>query len=211
VRALGIDVGVRNGMDLVVLDDFDVVATHQRIVLADLPGLIRGARADVVAIDSPPDWAVEGRSRRAERELARLGIHAYAVPTSERGMDHSFYEWMRIGFEVFRAAAKAGFPRYRHGPVLGTAVEVFPYASAVVLAGSLRPAAVAKRTWRGSVLQRHGLDPSACRSLDQIDAALAALTGLRALAGRSMAVGDPAEGVILLPARASPERPYRRT
>jgi hypothetical protein len=116
---------------------------------------------------------------------------------------------MRVGFEVFRAAEAVGFPLHREGSFLGTAVEVYPYASAVVLAGCLRPPAAAKRTWRASVLRRQGLDPSSLRSLDQIDAALAALTGLQALAGRSSAVGDPCEGVIVLPAK-TPGRPYRR-
>jgi hypothetical protein len=64
-------------------------------------------RPDVVAIDSPPGWASGGKSRPLERELARLGISMYATP--EDLGDHSFYQWMRVGFEVFAAADRCGY------------------------------------------------------------------------------------------------------
>jgi predicted nuclease with RNAse H fold len=210
VRALGIDVSVRRGLDLVVLEDARVAASHRHVGLEALPTLLRTIDVDVIAIDSPPSWALQGKSRQAERDLARLGIHAYAAPTAEAGEGHTFYEWMRVGFEVFRIAERAGFPGYRGGPVGGTAIEVFPHATAVVLAGCLPPRGNRKAVWRASVLRAGGVDADGLRSLDQIDAALAALTGLRALAGRSCALGDPREGVIVLPARALPARPYRR-
>jgi hypothetical protein len=52
----------------------------------------------------------------------------------------------------------------------------------------------------------------ALRTVDQIDAGLAALTGLLALEGEFCALGDPQEGVIVLPARAAAihRQPYRR-
>jgi poly(3-hydroxybutyrate) depolymerase len=80
----------------------------------------------------------------------------------------------------------------------------------VVLAGCLPPREVRKATWRAAVLQTAGVAGEALRSPDQIDAALAALTGLYALAGRTTALGDPTEGVIVLPARTLPSRPFRR-
>jgi predicted nuclease with RNAse H fold len=211
VRALGIDVAVRRGLDLVVLDGSrEPAATHRGVPLESLRGLIEEAGANVVAIDSPPGWAGKGRSRSTEREIRHFGIQSYGTPTADRGTDHPFYEWMRVGFEVFRIAALAGYPRYRGGPAQGTAIEVFPHASAVVLAGCLPPRGARKATWRASVLQAGGVNVEGLRSLDQIDAALAALTGLRALAGRSSALGDPREGVIVLPARSLPARPFRR-
>jgi len=211
VRALGIDVGVRKGLDLVLLDGSrDPVAMHRGIPLEDVRRLIEEAEADVVAIDSPPGWAGKGRSRRTEREIRHFGIQSYGTPTSDRGTDHPFYEWMRVGFEVFRMAELAGFPRYRGGPAGGTAIEVFPHASAVVLAGCLPPRGARKAAWRAAILQAGGVNADGLRSLDQIDAALAALTGLRALAGRSSALGDPREGVIVLPARSLPARPFPR-
>jgi predicted nuclease with RNAse H fold len=210
VRALGIDVAVKKGMDLVVLEGSQPVATHRRVALPDVAPLISGMRPDVVAIDSPPAWALAGPLREAERHLSRLGISSYPTPSPERGQARRSSEWMRVGFEVFRAAAAVGFPRYREGPVFGTAIEVFPYATGVVLCGDLRPSGMTKRAWRSSVLQTHGVDTDALKSMDQIDAALAALTGVLALAGQSTAVGDPTEGVIVLPAGTLPEIRYRR-
>jgi predicted nuclease with RNAse H fold len=210
VRALGIDVGVRRGLDLVVMEDTTVATTHRRVALDALPDLLAAIDVDVIAIDSPPGWAREGRSRRAERDLARLGISAYAAPTAERGEGHRFYEWMRVGFEVFVATATAGFPRYRKGDMRGTSIEVFPHASAVALAGCLPPAGLNKVAWRSSVLREEGIDPGQLRSPDQIDAALAAVTGLHALRGMAAAVGDPDEGVIVLPAVEMPTTRYQR-
>jgi predicted RNase H-like nuclease len=211
VRALGIDVGVRKGLDLVLLNGSREPAdTHRGVPLEDVRRLIEKAEADVVAIDSPPGWAGMGGSRRTEREIRHFGIQSYGTPTADRGTDHPFYEWMRVGFEVFRIAALTGYPRYRGGPAQGTAIEVFPHASAIVLAGCLPPRGARKAAWRASVLQAGGVNVEGLRSLDQIDAALAALTGLRALAGRSSALGDPREGVIVLPARSLPARPFPR-
>jgi hypothetical protein len=102
------------------------------------------------------------------------------------------------------------FPRYRGGSVRGTAIEVFPHASAVVLAGHLPPRGVPPHAWRREVLRAHGVDASALRSADQVDAALAALTGLYALERRFSAPGDPREGQIVVPAVTLPAHPYRR-
>jgi predicted RNase H-like nuclease len=210
VRALGIDVAVRKGLDIVLLSGSSPVATYHGVRLEDVQPLIEESEADVVAIDSPPGWAGKGGSRQTEREIRLFGIQSYGTPTADRGDTHPFYEWMRVGFEVFRIASLAGFPRYRGGPAARTAIEVFPHASAVVLAGCLPPRGTRKAAWRASVLQARGVNVDPLRSLDQIDAALAALTGLRALAGRSCALGDPREGVIVLPARSLPARPFPR-
>ena len=188
MRALGIDVGVRKGLDLVLLADGagEPAATYRSVPVDSLGPLMEEARPDVVAIDSPPGWASTGRSRGTEREIRVFGIQSYGTPNADRGDHHPFYEWMQVGFEVF------------------------PHASAVVLAGCLPPRGSRKAAWRASVLRAAGVPVDGLRSPDLIDAALAALTGLRALAGRSCALGDPREGVIVLPARTMPARPYRR-
>jgi hypothetical protein len=116
---------------------------------------------------------------------------------------------MKVGFETFRAVAKT-HPRYRGGSVKGTAIEVFPHATAVVLAGVLPPPGVSKREWRRAVLSQQGVDVGGLRSIDQIDAALAALTGLLALERRFSAPGDPREGQIVVPSASLPAHPYRR-
>jgi predicted nuclease with RNAse H fold len=211
VRSLGVDVGVRKGLDAVLLDEAPaVLETHRAVSVGELGSLIEASGPDVVAIDSPPGWALRGKSRQTEREIRRFGIQSYGTPTEDRGLQHPFYEWMRVGFEVFRVAADLGFERHGAGRIDGTAIEVFPHATAVVLAGCLPPDGVGKRAWRASILAAHRVPVRALRSADQLDAALAALTGLLALRGRYSALGDPTEGVIVLPARTLPARPYRR-
>ncbi len=210
MRALGIDVGVRKGLDLVLLDeDRSVLDTARRVTPAELARVVGDLGPDVVAIDAPPAWASTGRSRLTERELRLFGIQSFNTPSDPRMAEHPFYEWMTVGFEVFRAI-EASFPRYRAGSVKGTAIEVFPHATAVVLAGCLPPKGVTAHGWRREVLGTHGVDARALRSADQVDAALAALTGQYALQRRFSAPGDPREGQIVLPAATLPAHPFRR-
>jgi predicted nuclease with RNAse H fold len=209
LRSLGIDVSVRRGLDVAALDEsrhLVAVRSHQRV--DDLPALLRELAPDVVAIDSPPAWGRAGRSRRAERDLRCLGLSSYATPSDPVWRERPFYAWMKVGFAVFRRVAASGFGRFRSGGVRRTAIEVFPYATAVALTGMLRPPGTSKRSWRREVLRRQGLDVDRLPTLDAIDAALAALTGLLALQGRVTAVGDPREGVIVLPLEVLPGRPY---
>lgn len=210
MRSLGVDVGVRRGLDLVLLDETgEPVETHRRVTPEELAAIVAELGPDVVAIDSPPGWALSGRSRLTERELRWFGIQSFNTPSDAKKAEHPFYGWMTMGFEAFRAI-EGRYPRYRSGPVKGTAIEVFPHATAVVLAGCLPPPSVAKREWRRSVLRACGVDADGLRSMDQVDAALAALTGLLALEGRFSAPGDPREGQIVVPARTLPAKPYRR-
>jgi len=208
--ALGIDVGVGKGLDVVLLDEaLKPLAMRRRVDVETLGELIDDVGPDVIAIDSPPSWGETGGCRQTESDLRRLGINSYGTPSDLEKAGRSFYDWMRVGFKAFEAAATKGFPRYAQGSVLHTAAEVFPYASSVVLAGSLRPPGTSKRAWRTEVLQKAGVTCEELRSLDQIDAALAALTGLLALQGRFSAPGDPAEGVIVLPTVSLPTSRYR--
>lgn len=217
VRSLGIDVGAkRKGLDAVLLDDSMVPSEARRHAgLEEIAELIRQVRPDVVAIDSPPAWGRSpGGSRLTEQEIRRFGIQSFGTPSDLKKASSVFYDWMRAGFEVFEAAAREGFERYGSGPVAGKAIEVFPHASAVVLAGCLPPRGVsrgrAKREWRRGVLRAQGVETDDLPSTDQVDAALAALTGLYALRGRCFAPGNPAEGVIVLPSATLPPPPFPR-
>jgi len=211
VRALGVDVGVRKGLDLVLLDDSLVpLETARRVAVGDLAAQIGSFEPDVVAIDAPPAWGSGNGSRRTERELRRFGIQSFGTPGAGEREHHPFYGWMRVGFAPFAAAEAAGFLRYGSGPGKGRALEVFPHASAVALPGCLPVAGASKREFRESVLRAQRVATDGLRSIDQVDAALAALTGLFALRGRSSALGDPREGVIVLPVVALPARPFRR-
>jgi hypothetical protein len=218
VRAIGIDVGGehRKQLDVVVMDaDRQIAAVGSRIPVNRLGSLLTDHRPDVVCIDAPPAWAPAGaRSRTTERELRLLGIQAYYTPDRTAGEGSAFYAWMRNGMAAFRAADRAGYPSYRAGPIVGHAVEVFPHATATVLAGCLPPgrqSSSAKRAWRAGVLRAHHVPTSQLQTLDQVDAALAALTGLIALELRDpFAPGMPEEGRIVLPARVVPAAGYRR-
>lgn len=207
--SLGVDVAEeRKGLDVVALDaDRRVVNTIDHATISDVKGAVDALRPDVVCIDSPPAWATEGRSRDAERQLRRLGITAYATPADPG--PHPFYKWMRVGFGVFDAVAGT-HPRFRQGPVHGTAIEVFPEASAVLLEGRLRSKDEPKVQFRRRVLAERGTDSAKLTTLDSVDAALAALTGLLALEGELSALGVPEEGVIVVPVRELPAGPLRR-
>jgi Protein of unknown function (DUF429) len=213
VRSLGIDVGGhRKKLDLVLLDDRrQPFPVRSRVDVGDIARLVGELRPDVVAIDSPPDWGPPGAgSRETERQLALLGIRAFNTPGRDRGEGNAFYDWMQMGFEVFRAAGRAGFPRFDGRTVRGTAIEVFPHATETVLAGCLPPLGAGKKAWRIRLLRTQGVGVGDLHTLDQVDAALAALTGLLALElRRPFAPGIPNEGVIVLPTRVPPG-PYAR-
>ena len=211
MRALGIDVGVRKGLDLVLMDtDRAIHESLRRVHVEEIAAVVRELAPDAVAIDAPPSWALTGKSRRTERELRWFGIQCFNTPSDHRMADHPFYEWMTVGFAIFAAIGDA-YPRYRGGSkVKGTAFEVFPHATAVVLAGALPPKGARTHAWRREVLRAHRVDPGSLRSSDQVDAALAALTAVHALERRFSAPGDPKEGQIVIPAVTLPAQPYRR-
>jgi predicted nuclease with RNAse H fold len=201
--AVGVDVAeARKGLDVVALDaQRRIVASSRRATAAHVAAIVAGLDATVVCIDSPSGWAAAGeRSRAAERDLRPLGISAFSTPTDPG--DHPFYGWMRAGFAVYEAVA-ATHPLFRGAAVAGTAAEVFPEATAVLLAGRKRPKDETKVTFRRAVLDAQGVGATALRSADQVDAALAALTGVIALEGTWSALGDPAEGMLLLPVTAA--------
>jgi predicted nuclease with RNAse H fold len=207
---MGVDVSVARDLDVVVLDQSRrVVRARARQSLLHLESALRELEPDIVAIDSPPAWATAGRSRPLERELARLGISMYATPQDPG--DHPFYRWMRVGFEVFAAAGRLGYPLYRGGAVVQRhAVEVFPHASAVTLRGRLPPGGGRKSTWRRAALREAGVEDSLLGTVHQLDAALAALTGLRCLQGRFCFVGVQGDSVLALPVPSLPSRRYER-
>ena len=99
----------------------------------------------MVCIDSPSGWSTSGSSRSAERQLSALGIQSFRTGADPGG--YPFYAWMRVGIEIF-AKLRDMYPLYRRGPVSGTAVEVFPNASATLLAGQLRARKESKLDFR---------------------------------------------------------------
>jgi predicted RNase H-like nuclease len=207
-RSLGIDVGVGKGLDLVLMDERRapvVVRSHGG--LDDVERLIREYEPAIVAVDSPPRWARAGRSRHTENELARLNIHAFRTPAAEYAQ-HPRFDWMRAGIAVFERAAELGYPLATGRPYRKRAIEVFPHASAAVLAGCLPPRGERKRSWRERVLKMQRVRTEDLTTIDRLDAALASLTGLLVLDGHETHLGDPGEGVIVIPTSA-PAPTYR--
>lgn len=199
MKALGVDVGLRKGLDLVLLDDqLRIVASARRLAHDAFRAVVLDWRPDVVAIDSPPCWAAPGNIRATERALLRRGIQLYVTPEEAKRSQAGFHDWMLAGMEAFTAIADH-YPLFTGGSAQGHALEVFPHGAAVTLAGGLAPPAVRKARWRRTVLETHGIDTALLRSSDLVDAALAAVTGIAALQGTSCWFGDPAEGVIVLP------------
>ncbi len=190
--ALGIDVAARRGCDVVALDPSLVARPLGRVHTAsELRALLADVEPDVVAIDSPPAWAVGGR-RTCERALSARGFSVFTTPDAATGTTKPFYGWMLTGFAMFEGAS--GYPT----------LETFPHAVAVALRGrapdhGLLKHPTAKRRWRREALEESGIDTSALRTIDEIDATLCAVTGLRFLEGRTVALGDPDEGVLTVP------------
>jgi predicted nuclease with RNAse H fold len=209
VIAVGVDVAEeKKGLDLVALDsERRVLVGRGRLTVEQVAALIVDELGpDIVCIDSPSGWSRSGRSRQAERELAKLRISAFA--TGADPGDHSFYRWMRVGFSIFEAVADR-YPLFRGADPRGRAAEVFPNASAMLLAGRPRDKTESKLQFRREVLRARRIAEQPLTGIDQVDAAIAALTGLVALEGQWSSVGDPDEGVILLPARAATPLPSR--
>jgi predicted nuclease with RNAse H fold len=216
---IGVDVSVRRGLDVVALDGRHrlVEAPLARQTPDDLEAVLRRLRPDVVAIDSPPAWGIRGTSRGAERELIALGLPCFRTPSDPALRGHPFYGWMFAGHAAFAAADRAGYPCFVGGPDgRGRALEVFPHGAAVALAGHRPPAGTARRPaarrrWRAEVLAAAGVDVTPLRSLDAVDAALAALVAvIVAEGGPWFSLGQPDEGCVVLPGRR-PERPYPRS
>ena len=151
MRALGVDVGGgRKGLDLVVMHtDRAVVLTEARADLDDVRSVLREVRPQVVAIDSPPAWNAGAKSRRTERQLAELGISTFPTPSAAGG-EKPFFDWMKAGMAVFALADELGYPLDTTGRRGRRAIEVFPYGSAVVLSGGLKPHGMRTRDWRGA-------------------------------------------------------------
>src|SRR5215210_284019 len=159
-----------------------------------------------------PDGRYE-RMRVCDAVLYRRGLPLYPVPAAEEGAP----DWMLVGFELFEALAPLG--RYVPEAVNGTLVgdvgngairsgrvfETYPDAIFCALLGHRPPP---KRTpWGGqqriAALKLKGIvdDDGGLwhRTLDEIDACAAAYAAYALCVGLGTWVGDPAEGVMVIP------------
>lgn len=196
----GIDVGgSRKGFHAVALRGKKIVAKLATCHATHLAGWCRAQGVSAVGIDAPSRWSLTGRARVCERELAGLGLSCFATPGQAIGEVHPFYRWMVHGAELFRLLA----PEYRlyddRTPLFEPlCFETFPQAIACALAGK-KLSARHKRVERRQILETAGIGSNALTAIDDIDAALCAVAAQHVLSGSFKALGDAAEGYILLP------------
>jgi predicted nuclease with RNAse H fold len=205
-RVVGIDVGgTTKGFHAVALRDGRLLDKLNTKNAAHIVAWCREQGAGAVGIDAPCQWSMTGRARPCEREIARLGIPAFSTPSAIIGEVHPFYRWMVNGIALYRQLVSYyrlydGGSRFSH-PVC---FETFPQAIACALAGK-RLSAQNKRMDRRRILERAGI-AEPLTSIDEVDAALCALSAQHVLAGRFTSYGDAAEGFILVPAVQNGER-----
>lgn len=212
IITVGIDVGgERKGFHAVALMDGRYMT---RLPTASIQGLAHWCRetvkAEVIAVDAPCGWSIDGHSRPAERELMSLGIWCFSTPTREvaveRRRQHSLgkatnhYGWMLRGAELYQAL-EAEFPVCRELPAAGRkcCFETYPHAITWHLRGG-NAAAKQKRNQRRALLEQARIDLSHLTNIDFVDAALCALTAYRVATGSScVSFGEPATGTIIVP------------
>jgi hypothetical protein len=199
----------------------------EAVVAIDAPS---GPRLDLLAAGMPlratlglPDGRYE-RMRVCDALLYRRRLPLYPVPAAEQALTR-WQGWMQHGFELF--AALDGLERFTpdasHGHRLegpagdgalrfGRVAETYPDAVFCALLGHRPPA---KRTPSGlqqriAALKLRGVadDDGGLwqRTIDELDATAAAYAAYALAAGSGGWVGDPREGVIVLPVPALADR-----
>jgi predicted nuclease with RNAse H fold len=155
-----------------------------------------------VGIDAPCQWRIGEAGRQAEKALAQQRIFSFATPTRELAMasKSGFYGWMFNGERVYDAFAPH-FPLFKNGGEIGgrACFETFPHAITCAFFGREVACAKQKRTQRRRILEGAGIDATSLRSIDEVDAALCALTANYLLDGKVDAYGDVLGGFIMVP------------
>jgi uncharacterized protein DUF429 len=191
---------------------------REAVVAVDAPS---GRRLDLLAAGMPLREALalpEGRyerSRVCDALLFRRRLPLYPVPATGQALA-TWEGWMEVGFALFEALDRLGLFRPEAGDLLeapvragamrfGRLCETYPDAVFCSLIGH-RPSA--KRTpWglqqRITALRTRGVvdDDGGLwhRTLDELDACAAAYAARALAEGGGLWVGDPREGVIVLP------------
>jgi predicted nuclease with RNAse H fold len=202
--AAGIDIGGDGkGNNLVILRGNDIVCNVGQETPEQM--LEKCIQFDVAAvgIDAPCQWRTGEAGRHAERALAQQRISLFATPTRERALasKSGFYGWMFNGERIYDVFAPH-FPLYTNaGKTVGpVCFETFPHAITCALLNNQVASAKQKRTQRRQVLEEAGIQTLSLRSIDEVDAALCALTANLLLEGRVVAHGDASGGFIVVPA-----------
>jgi predicted nuclease with RNAse H fold len=190
----------------------------QTVVAIDAPS---APRRDLLAPGSPlradlglPDGRYE-RMRVCDALLFRRGLPLYPVPGAGQS-PQGWEQWIGVGFDLY--AALAGLGIYRPAPAArrieavgstalryGRLCETYPDA---IFCGLLGHRPSPKRTpWglqqRIAALRLKGIEDADGglwhRTLDELDACAAAYAAYALAVGLGLWVGEPDEGVIVLP------------
>ncbi len=205
----GIDVGgPRKGFHAVALQDgtyLDQFVSHEA---AKVASWCRQVGASYISVDAPCRWSNTGRTRPAESELKQEKIGCFSTPSREAAEAHSknYYGWMLNGADLFKCL-ETTHPLYagefkQLSPL--HCFETFPHAVACALEGSI-VSAKKKSSIRRALLKRAGMDESRLTNIDQLDAALCALTALYFARNEFRSYGEVLTGLIVVPNRTLPK------
>lgn len=202
----GIDVGGRTkGFHGVALRSgayLDQIASRDAAEVADW---CRQINAQIIGIDAPCRWSSTGHARTVECELMRNKIWCFSTPSREVAQKHptDHFRWMLNGADLYAdlETTHALFDKSQHtSPQV--CFETFPQAIACALAGEI-VSAKQKRRIRRRLLNRANIDTSKLTNIDQIDAALCALTAHDFALGNYKCYGDATSGLIVVPGARS--------
>ena len=206
---VGIDVGgPRKGFHAVALHDGVYLDHFVSIEAAKTASWCRQIGASYIGVDAPCRWSNTGRTRPAECELIREKIWCFSTPNREAAEAHpkNHFGWMLNGAELFK------FLESTHRLFAGDSTplpllccfETFPQAVACALEGSV-VSAKKKSSIRRALLKRAGMDTSGLTNIDQLDAALCALTALYFARNEFRSYGEVLTGLIIVPSKALPK------
>lgn len=203
-RVVGIDVGgARKGFHAVALENGQYLAQKKTTDAREMVAWsVQDIRAQVIAIDAPCRWSLDGRARPSERELMRKGIFCFSSTTREKALVHPTdnFGWMLRGEELFQAL-EVTHPLFNGLPSPDEcySFETFPHAVTWHLRGG-NANAKRKKLERTELLQAAGIQLPLPAGIDTIDAALCALTAHLIAAGAELLkFGDEQTGYIVVP------------
>jgi len=202
----GVDVGGRaKGFHAVALKGgsyLDQFTSHRP---SEIGAWCRRIDAQIVGVDAPCHWSLDGRARRAERELMAQRIWCFSTPRRETADAHSkdHFRWVLNGADLFQLLQSDYqlFDGRRWKPDERVCFETFPHAVACALANRV-VSAKEKRRVRRAQLAILGIDLSRLTNIDLVDATLCAVTAQYLAQGNFQIYGDAATGFILTPTPA---------
>ena len=147
----------------------------------EILGFISEASPEVVAIDAPLSFPREGSLRICDRRLLEMGVKLF--PLSMKSM----IMLTERGIRLKKRLEEDGYE----------VIEVYPGATQDLLR---IPRKSRGREKLKKALIDYGVKGLRCdENLDELDAVTCAITAIKYLEGDFIAVGEPGEGVIIIP------------